>query len=171
MSSPLIVKVSKLEQSLSRFKERKILRSEIQNNPGNELGSHSGRVGADLGNGKMEYQLAQSGNVMGKLNCCVPNCVNSWRNSPRIKWHFLPKNKTILKEYRRLMRNETIKEFSPNTRICLVHFSGSERMLRTQLPSIFPWTEPSKTRRELVKNDLLNTRKRRKDEDKVHQTR
>ena len=69
------------------------------------------------------------------------------------------------------MRNETIKEFSPNTRICLVHFSGSERMLRTQLPSIFPWTEPSKTRRELVKNDLLNTRKRRKDEHKVHQTR
>lgn len=50
----------------SRFKERKILRSEVQNNPGNELGSHSRRVGADLGNGKMEDQLAQSGNVMGK---------------------------------------------------------------------------------------------------------
>ena len=38
----------------SRFKERKILRSEVQNNPGNKLGSHSRRVGADLGNGKME---------------------------------------------------------------------------------------------------------------------
>ena len=40
-------------------------------------------------------------------------------------------------------------------------------MLRTQLPSIFPWTEPSKTRREIVKNDLLNTSKRRKDENKI----
>lgn len=38
----------------SRFKERKILRSEVQNNPGNKLGSQSRRVGADLGNGKME---------------------------------------------------------------------------------------------------------------------
>ena len=65
------------------------------------------------------------------------------------------------------MRNETIKEFSPNTRKCLLHFPGSERMLRTQLPSIFPRTEPSKTRREIVKNHLLNTRKRRKDEDTV----
>ena len=65
------------------------------------------------------------------------------------------------------MRNETIKEFSPNTRKCLLHFPGSERMLRTQLPSIFPRIEPSKTRREIVKNHLLNTRKRRKDEDTV----
>ena len=40
-------------------------------------------------------------------------------------------------------------------------------MSRTQLPSIFPWTEPSKTRREIVKNELPKTRKRKKDEDKV----
>ena len=65
------------------------------------------------------------------------------------------------------MRNETIKEFSPNTRKSLLHFPGSERKLRTQLPSIFPRTEPSKTRREIVKKHLLNTRKRRKDEDTV----
>ena len=49
----------------------------------------------------------------------------------------------------------------------LLHFPGSKRMLRTQLPSIFPRTEPSKTRREIVKNHLLNRRKRRKDEDTV----
>ena len=104
---------------------------------------------------------------MGKLNCCVPNCVNSWRNSPGIKWHSLPKDKTILKEYKRLIGNETLKEFSPNTRICGLHFPGGERMSRTQLPSIFPWTEPSKTRREIVKNELPKTRKRKKDEDKV----
>ena len=65
------------------------------------------------------------------------------------------------------MRNETIKEFSPNTRKCLLHFPGSKRMLRTQLPSIFPRIEPGKTRREIVKNHSLNTRKRRKDEDTV----
>ena len=40
-------------------------------------------------------------------------------------------------------------------------------MLRTQLPSIFPRIEPGKTRREIVKNHSLNTRKRRKDEDTV----
>ena len=77
------------------------------------------------------------------------------------------KTKQSWRTYRRLMRNETIKEFSPNTRKCLLHFPGSERMLRTQLPSIFPRIEPSKTRREIVKNHLLNTRKRRKDEDTV----
>ena len=36
-------------------------------------------------------------------------------------------------------------------------------MSRTQLPSIFPWTEPSKTRREIVKNELPKVCKRKKD--------
>ena len=40
-------------------------------------------------------------------------------------------------------------------------------MSRTQLPSIFPWTEPSKNRREIVKNELPKTCKRKKDEDKI----
>ena len=39
-------------------------------------------------------------------------------------------------------------------------------MSRTQLPSIFPWTEPSKNRREMVKK-LPKTCKRKKDEDKI----
>ena len=58
---------------------------------------------------------------------------------------------------------ETLKEFSPNTLICGLHFPGGERMSRTQLPSIFIWTKPSKTHRKIVKNDLHKTRKRRKD--------
>ena len=37
-------------------------------------------------------------------------------------------------------------------------------MSRTQLPSIFPWTAPSKTPREIVKNELPKTCKRKKDD-------
>ena len=74
---------------------------------------------------------------MGKHNCCVPNCVNSWRNSPGVKYHHsLPKDKVVCKEYKRLIRNDNLKEFSANTRICGNHFPGRERMSRTQLPSI-----------------------------------
>ena len=40
-------------------------------------------------------------------------------------------------------------------------------MSMTQLPSIFPWTEPSKTRRGLVKNEVPKPRKRKKDDDKI----
>ena len=43
-------------------------------------------------------------------------------------------------------------------------------MSRIQLPSIFPRTEPSKTRREIVKKDLPKTRKRRKDKDKIQRS-
>ena len=40
-------------------------------------------------------------------------------------------------------------------------------MSMTQLPSIFPWAEPSKTRRGLVKNEVPKTRKRKKDDGKI----
>lgn len=97
---------------------------------------------------------------MGKHNCCVPNCVNSWRNSPGVKYHSLPKDKAVCKEYKRLIRNDNLKEFSANTRICGNHFPGGERMSRTELPSIFPWSKaPSKIRREIVKHDLPAKRK------------
>ncbi|KAL9977585.1 hypothetical protein ACROYT_G015005, partial [Oculina patagonica] len=97
---------------------------------------------------------------MGKRNCCVPNCANSWRNSPEVKYHCLPKDKTLLKEYKRLIRNDNLKEFSANTRICGNHFPGGERMSRTQLPSIFPWKTPSKSRREIFKYELPAKRKK-----------
>ena len=92
---------------------------------------------------------------MGKRNCCVPTCVNSWRNSPGVKYNSLPKDKAVFKEYERLIRNDNLKEFSADTRICGNHFPGGERMFRKQLPSIFPWTKtPSKIRREIVTHDL-----------------
>ena len=99
---------------------------------------------------------------MGKRNCCVPTCVNSWRNSPGVNYHTFPKDKAVCKEYKRLIRNDNLKEFSANTRsrICGNHFPGGERMSRTQLPSIFPWSNaPSKIRREKFKHDLPAKRK------------
>ena len=86
--------------------------------------------------------------------------MNSWRNSPGVKYHSLPKDKAVCKEYKRLIRNDNLKEFSANTRICGNHFPGGERMSRTELPSIFPWSKaPSKIRREIVKHDLPAKRK------------
>ena len=36
--------------------------------------------------------------IMVKYNCCVPNCADSWRNSPGLKFHTIPKDKEIRKE-------------------------------------------------------------------------
>ena len=98
---------------------------------------------------------------MGKYNCCVPNCSNNWRNSPDLKYHTLPKDGRVRKEYVRLIRNTNLKESSINTRICGAHFSKGERMSRTELPSIFPWSESPRKRRLIVKHDLnLKAKKR-----------
>ena len=73
---------------------------------------------------------------------------------------YIPKDEAVFKEYKRLIRNDNLKEFSANTRICGYHFPGGERMSRTQLPSIFPWSKaPSKIRREIFKHDLPAKRK------------
>ena len=94
---------------------------------------------------------------LSNLGCKI---TSSWRNSPGVKYHSLPKDKAVCKEYKRLIRNDNLKEFSANTRICGNHFPGGERMSRTQLPSIFPWSKaPSKSRHEIVKHDLPAKRK------------
>ena len=74
---------------------------------------------------------------------------------------YIPKDEAVFKEYKRLIRNDNLKEFSANTRICGNHFPGGERMSRTQLPSILiPWSKaPSKIRREIFKHDLPAKRK------------
>lgn len=91
---------------------------------------------------------------MGKRNCCVPGCASSWRNSPGLTFHSLPKDIKVLTEYKRLIGNVNLKEFSANTKICGKHFEGGERVCRTQLPSIFPWSKPAKRRREIIKHAL-----------------
>ena len=73
--------------------------------------------------------------IMVKYNYCVPNCADSWRNSPGLKFHTIPKDKEVRKEYKRLIRNVNLKEDS--TRICGAHFPKGERMSRNQLPSFW----------------------------------
>lgn len=100
---------------------------------------------------------------MPKYNCCVPNCTNNWRNSPELKFHTIPKDVKVRKEYKRLIRNDSLKEDSVNTRICGAHFPDGERMSRTQLPTIFPWSTNTKKRREIVKHQLETTKKKKID--------
>ena len=94
---------------------------------------------------------------MGKFNCCEPNCANNWRNSPGLKSHSLPRDPKVFDQYVRLIRNGNLKEFSvtDNTKICGKHFPNGERVCRTQLPTIFPWSKPVKRRRDIIKYDLL----------------
>ena len=93
---------------------------------------------------------------MGKFNCCVPNCANNWRNSSELKFHSLPRDPKVFAQYVRLIRNGNLKEFSvtDNTKICGKHFPNGERVSRTQLPTIFPWSKPVKRRRDIIKYDL-----------------
>lgn len=100
---------------------------------------------------------------MVNYSCCVPNCSNNWRNSPNLKFHALPSDEKVKKEYKRLIRNTNLREDAQSTRICGAHFPGGERMSRTQLPSIFPWTPavPVMKRRVIEKHDLPVKAKRR----------
>ena len=56
------------------------------------------------------------------------------------KFHTLPSDAKVRRLYEKLIRNENLKLNAQHTRICGDHFPDGERMCRTQLPSIFPWT-------------------------------
>ena len=86
---------------------------------------------------------------MVKASCCVPRCTNNWRNSPNMKFHTLPSDPKVLGMYEKLIRNANLKKDSSSTRICGAHFPQGERMSRTQLPSIFPWTSVPQERRKI----------------------
>ena len=110
-------------------------------------------MGLNLGHGKKIHKQKYS---MGKFNCCVPNCANNWENSPGLKFHSLPRDPKVFAQYVRLIRNGNLKQFSvtDNTKICGKHFPEGERLCRTQLPTIFPWSKPLKRRRDIIKYDL-----------------
>ena len=101
-----------------------------------------------------------------KWNCCVPLCMNKWRNSPNLKMYPLPSDETVWKEYAGLFRNENVCD-SSSTRICGEHFTGGERVTRNQLLSIFPWTKEVNPRREsllhLLHHLSATSKKRRAD--------
>ena len=50
-----------------------------------------------------------------KVNCCVPNCLNNFRNNPSLLYYRIPGNPTIRKEYAKLLRNNNLKLESQNT--------------------------------------------------------
>ena len=83
------------------------------------------------------------------VNCCVPGCFNNYRNSPDLHYYRIPKDQTIRKEYVRLIRNQTLKIDSDNTRICSAHFEGGKKNDRQHLPSIFPSSKKHVERRVL----------------------
>ena len=70
-----------------------------------------------------------------------------------LKVHAIPSDEAIRKEYARLVRNDNLSN-SSSTRICGKHFVGEERLARNQLPTIFPWSENIKPRRQIAKHVL-----------------
>ena len=84
-----------------------------------------------------------------KVNCCVPDCLNNFRNNPSLQYYRIPRNPTIRKEYVRLLRNDNLKLESQNTRICCQHFEGGKKRDSEHLPSLFPWTTEKPERRIL----------------------
>ena len=89
---------------------------------------------------------------MPKYNCCVPGCTNSHRNKPsRFKFYCIPKDTELRKRYDIILRNATLKIDSTTTRICADHWENGEKLSRSHLPSIFPWSKPKQERREIVK--------------------
>ena len=96
---------------------------------------------------------------MAHYNCCVPLCNNSFRNAPGLHYYRIPKDPDVRQKYVVLIRNETLKVDSESTRICSAHFDGGEKLSRTHLPSIFPWTKPTVPRRELTRASFEETQK------------
>jgi len=129
--------------------------------PLSEVQWKTGTEPAPLGTVGLNLGTQDGGQVvtMGKHNCCVPNCTNNWRNSPELKFHSLPNDPKVLADYKRLIRNDNLKVSSTSTKICGGHFPGGERVCRTQLPSIFPWSTTAKTRREIIKHDIPKRRR------------
>ena len=103
---------------------------------------------------------------MPKYNCCVPGCTNSHRNKPSgFKFYCLPTDLELRKKYDVLIRNDNLKVSSIHTRICCEHWEGGQKLSRTHLPSIFPWTESKQPRRVISKAsqeaiDSINARER-----------
>ncbi|XP_068758304.1 uncharacterized protein [Montipora capricornis] len=97
---------------------------------------------------------------MGKFSCCVPGCTNNWRNSPEKKFHTLASDAKVRRLYEKLKRTMNLKLNAQHTRICGDHFHDGERMCRTQLPSIFPWTATPEKRRVIEKHEVPSTTKK-----------
>ncbi|XP_028517626.1 uncharacterized protein LOC110248722 [Exaiptasia diaphana] len=102
---------------------------------------------------------------MPKYNCCVPGCTNSHRNKASgFKFYCLPTDSELRKKYDVLIRNDNLKVTSTHTRICCEHWEGGQKLSRTHLPSIFPWTESKQPRRVIAKasQETIENHKRKR---------
>ena len=87
-------------------------------------------------------------------NCCVPLCMNhKWKNQ-NFSFYRIPKDVQLNEEYRRLIRNKTLKLQSSHTQICSSHFEGGKKRNRNHLPFIFPWSKPINVRKPPVRRSL-----------------
>ena len=87
------------------------------------------------------------------FNCCVPVCTNSFRSKPHLQYYRIPRTEKLRKTFQVLLRNETSKLHSNQTRVCSEHFEGGQKLSRQHLPSLFPWTKRAKQRRQIIKHE------------------
>ena len=98
------------------------------------------------------------------FNCCVPGCTNNFRKRSDLQYYRIPKCENLRKKYKILLKNESFKLGSSQTRICSEHFEGGSKLSRHHLPSVFPWTKHSTPRRDITKHTYVPRTKEKKDE-------
>ena len=94
----------------------------------------------------------------------MPGCTNSFRSKPHLQYYRIPRTEKLRKTYQVLLRNETLKLLSYQTRVCSEHFEGGQKLGRQHLPSLFPWTKRAQQRRQIIKHEMSQRRKKEKEE-------
>ena len=103
-----------------------------------------------------------------KVSYCVPYCSNNFRNNSSLHYYRIPRDRTIRKEYVRLLWNENLKLESQNTQICSQHFGGKKRNCK-HLPFLFPWTteKPKCQALKRISTDQVQVRSKKKKKSRV----
>lgn len=104
-----------------------------------------------------------------KVSYCVPYCSNNFRNNPSLHYYRIPRDRTIRKEYVRLLRNDNLRLESQNTQICSQHLEGGKKRDDKHLPSLFPWTTEKPKRQALkrISTDQVQVRSKKKKNSRV----
>ncbi|XP_046583676.1 uncharacterized protein LOC124290869 [Haliotis rubra] len=97
---------------------------------------------------------------MAALHCCVPMCTNDSRydTEGQLSFHRIPAEKNLRKEWLVKIRRDVGPYFklSDKTRVCSSHFKagdirrtliGKRTLLPGSVPSLFPWTQRSPSKR------------------------
>ncbi|XP_028514771.1 THAP domain-containing protein 6 [Exaiptasia diaphana] len=96
-------------------------------------------------------------------HCSVPLCQNNRsKKTPGVTFHTFPKDKALKKQWIIKIKRDIGRNFAINasTRICSKHFlpsqlkkslGGKTYLEKGAIPSIFPWSDESKTQRKSPK--------------------